>query len=53
LPRTEIERYGFVLKPLADIAAEQCYPVSGISYGSMCEQLLAGDESLWQVCVDL
>jgi 2-amino-4-hydroxy-6-hydroxymethyldihydropteridine diphosphokinase len=53
LPRTEIERYGFVLRPLADIAAEQRYPVSGISYGAMCEQLLAGDESLWRVRVDL
>ncbi len=53
LPRREIERYGFVLKPLADIAPEQRYPVSGISYGAMCEQLLAGDESLWRVAVDL
>lgn len=53
LPRTEIERYGFVIKPLADIAARQCYPLTGVSYGTLCEQVMAGDDSLWPVVIDL
>lgn len=53
LPRDEIERYSFVIKPLADIAANQIYPVTGVSYGELCEQLTANDKSLWRVDVDL
>lgn len=53
LPRDEIERYSFVIKPLADIAAEQLYPVTGVSYGELCEQLTANDNSLWRVNIDL
>lgn len=32
IPRDEIERYAFVLEPLAEIAGEEKHPVSGISY---------------------
>jgi 2-amino-4-hydroxy-6-hydroxymethyldihydropteridine diphosphokinase len=37
IPRDEIERYAFVLEPLAEIAPTLTHPVSGISY-----------EELWQ-----
>jgi 2-amino-4-hydroxy-6-hydroxymethyldihydropteridine diphosphokinase len=37
IPRDEIERYAFVLEPLAEIAPTATHPVSGISY-----------EELWQ-----
>jgi 2-amino-4-hydroxy-6-hydroxymethyldihydropteridine diphosphokinase len=37
IPRDEIERYAFVLEPLAEIAPTATHPVSGISY-----------EKLWQ-----
>jgi len=31
IPRDEIERYAFVLKPLSDIAPKLCHPVTGKS----------------------
>ena len=38
IPRDEIERYAFVLEPLAEIAAEQRHPISGISYGELWQK---------------
>lgn len=38
IPRDEIERYAFVLEPLAEIAAEQRHPVSNISYGELWQK---------------
>lgn len=35
IPRDEIERYAFVLEPLAEIAPELTHPVSGISYAQL------------------
>lgn len=35
IPRDEIERYAFVLEPLAEIAAERLHPVSGKSFGQL------------------
>jgi 2-amino-4-hydroxy-6-hydroxymethyldihydropteridine diphosphokinase len=35
LPRADIERYAFVLGPLAEIAGEQRHPVNGIRYADM------------------
>ncbi|WKJ91109.1 2-amino-4-hydroxy-6-hydroxymethyldihydropteridine diphosphokinase [Methylomonas montana] len=37
IPRDEIERYAFVLEPLAEIAPQRLHPISKISY-----------EKLWQ-----
>lgn len=33
IPRDEIEKYAFVLEPLAEIAPTAIHPVSGVSYG--------------------
>lgn len=38
IPRDEIERYAFVLEPLAEIASALCHPVSGISYGELWQK---------------
>lgn len=35
IPRDEIERYAFVLEPLAEIAADLLHPVSQISYAQL------------------
>jgi 2-amino-4-hydroxy-6-hydroxymethyldihydropteridine diphosphokinase len=53
LPRDEIERYGFVIKPLADLAGDERYPVTGLTYRELCAQMQVDDKSLWRVDVDL
>jgi len=35
LPRDDIDRYAFVLGPLAEIAGGRCHPVSGIPYAEL------------------
>ena len=35
IPRDEIERYAFVLEPLAEIAADEKHPVTGKTYGEL------------------
>lgn len=39
LPRVEILRYAFVLKPLADLAPEQRHPVDGRCYRELWQEL--------------
>jgi len=38
IPRDEIERYAFVLEPLAEIAGDSKHPVSHISYAELWEK---------------
>ncbi|MGR9117636.1 MAG: 2-amino-4-hydroxy-6-hydroxymethyldihydropteridine diphosphokinase [Gammaproteobacteria bacterium] len=38
IPRAEIERYAFVLEPLAEIAPNEKHPISGKSYGELWQQ---------------
>lgn len=38
LPRDEIERYAFVLEPLAEIAGHLRHPVSGVRYAELWEK---------------
>jgi 2-amino-4-hydroxy-6-hydroxymethyldihydropteridine diphosphokinase len=38
IPRVEIERYAFVLEPLAEIAGTLTHPVSHIAYGDLWEK---------------
>ena len=35
LPREDITRYAFVLRPLAEIAGDECHPVSGECFSDM------------------
>jgi 2-amino-4-hydroxy-6-hydroxymethyldihydropteridine diphosphokinase len=38
IPRDEIEKYAFVLEPLAEIAGDQKHPVSQLSYRELWER---------------
>ena len=38
VPRQEITRYAFVLKPLADLCADRCHPVTGVSFGQLWDE---------------
>lgn len=38
IPRDEIERYAFVLEPLAEIAPDFLHPISRVSYAQLWEQ---------------
>lgn len=49
LPRDEILKYAFVLKPLADVAGEEKHPLTGNSYLSHWQQLAAGQNDLSQI----
>ncbi|AOY88962.1 2-amino-4-hydroxy-6-hydroxymethyldihydropteridine diphosphokinase [Marinobacter salinus] len=48
LPRGEILKNAFVLRPLADIAPEVLHPVCGQSYGELWQEYSA-DQRLWPV----
>ena len=39
MPHPDIERYAFVLKPLADLAPDLRHPVTGTRLSTLCEQL--------------
>jgi len=49
LPRGDIERYAFVLAPLAEIAGTSHHPVTGISYADMWAAFDDGREVLTRV----
>ena len=49
VPRDEILRYAFVLKPLADVAPRELHPVVGHSYGELWSQFDAAEQKLWRV----
>ncbi|PTB91687.1 2-amino-4-hydroxy-6-hydroxymethyldihydropteridine diphosphokinase, partial [Marinobacter sp. B9-2] len=48
LPRGEILKNAFVLRPLADIAPEAVHPVCGKSYGQLWREYSTG-QKLWPV----
>ena len=49
LPRDEILRYAFVLRPLADVAPEERHPQSLRSYGELWADFDQGEQKLWPV----
>jgi 2-amino-4-hydroxy-6-hydroxymethyldihydropteridine diphosphokinase len=53
LPRDEIEKYAFVLCPLADIAGEQQHPLLKRSYADMWRDFDKSRQVLWRVAVNL
>jgi 2-amino-4-hydroxy-6-hydroxymethyldihydropteridine diphosphokinase len=49
VPREEILRYAFVLRPLADVAPQERHPVTGRSYAELWSVFDKGDQKLWRV----
>ena len=47
LPRDEITRYAFVLKPLADVAGSEIHPATQQSYQQLWDAFDADDQPLW------
>lgn len=48
LPRAEIVDNAYVLCPLAEIAGEECHPVSGLSYAKLWEDF-SGEQGITKV----
>ena len=53
LPREEITRYAFVLRPLADIAGAMRHPVDGRSFVTLWQELDLGEQRLKPVSLAL
>ena len=49
LPRDEIEKYSFVLCPLAEVAPDQCHPVTGEQFAKMWAAFDQATQPLWPV----
>lgn len=49
LPRDEIVKHAFVLKPLADLAPDARYPLTGESYAALLKKTDLSNQSLWTV----
>jgi 2-amino-4-hydroxy-6-hydroxymethyldihydropteridine diphosphokinase len=47
LPRDEITRYAFVLKPLADVASGEIHPLTQESYQQLWDRFEQEDQPLW------
>lgn len=52
LPRDEIYRYAFVLKPLCDLAGSQMVPGKALSFDQLLQGLDFEAQQLWQVPFD-
>ena len=51
IPRKEITRYAFVLKPLALVAGDEIHPPSGKSYARLWQEFDQGDGVLEEVAL--
>lgn len=49
LPRDEILKHAFVLKPLVDLAPDACHPETGETYREILERLNFDAQKLWVV----
>lgn len=52
LPRFEITKYAFVLRPLQDIVPQQKHPVLAESYQQLWQNARIDDQELWPVDFD-
>lgn len=52
LPRPEVLYNAFVLKPLAEIAADDIHPVVKESYANLWQQYDKGQQNLWAITLD-
>ncbi len=49
VPRDEILRYAFVLRPLSEVAPDERHPVTGLTYRDHWERFDATGQPLWRV----
>jgi 2-amino-4-hydroxy-6-hydroxymethyldihydropteridine diphosphokinase len=52
LPHPDIQRYAFVLRPLADIAPDLRHPETGLTCARMWEQFGSGKLEIWKTDFD-
>ena len=52
IPRAEIQEHAFVLRPLAEVAAEHKHPETGLTLGEMWRNFDDVDQTLWPVAFD-
>ena len=52
LPHPDIQRYAFVLCPLADIAPDLRHPETGLTCARMWEQFGSGKQEIWKTDFD-
>lgn len=53
LPRDDIDRFGFVLRPLSELAGARRHPVSGETYADLWTRFDASGEPMIAVSLDL
>lgn len=53
IPRKDILKYAFVLRPLADMAADRVHPVSGRHYIDLWHSFDQQSQKLWQVNIEI
>lgn len=53
LPRPDIDRYAFVLRPLAELAPQARHPLSGKSFAELWAAFPAADQLLQRVEIEL
>lgn len=51
VPREDITRYAFVLKPLLELTPDGCHPVSGMAYADLWAQFDASEQPLKAVAL--
>lgn len=49
LPRAEITKYAFVLKPLAEIAGQRRHPLTGTTFAQLWAEFPKNAEAIWPV----
>lgn len=47
LPRSDITRFGFVIMPLAEIAADKSHPIEKLTYGEILSQFDFSSQKIW------
>jgi 2-amino-4-hydroxy-6-hydroxymethyldihydropteridine diphosphokinase len=52
LPHPDIQRYAFVLRPLADMAPELKHPETGLSCAEMWQRFGSGKSEIWKADFD-
>ena len=53
VPRDEITRYAFVLRPLSQVAGNELHPVEGVSYQALWDAFDQSQQPLWTVDLGL